>query len=358
MLPYLVISSIVVFTSFLDITNFKNNKIVYFLLFTILVVFIGSRDQIGTDWWIYEKIFTDKDSAELVEPGYKLIQFFVKWIFGNNYYSMVFCIAFISLAIKFKAFANVAPLWAIAILYYFGYYYVPQEANQIRQGLAAGILVFSVPFLAKKENWKFFGTVLLATLFHYTAIIFLTCFIVQKYRNIKLWMTFIAVLFFSSFMFIDLMGFFQIIISNVVVKILPIPTATDKLLFYINSRYAEAQGFYLGSLFLFFFTFLFGFYRKKINSNIYNVFYICFVFGVCLNFFFNSFAVLGRLTFHFILLGAVLYSYVVKYEKRILVKVLLIFILAVISVSKVYNYVNSEKAHQNYLPYKSTLLKW
>ncbi len=353
MIPYLVLTAIVSFFSLLELTTIRNKDGLYFSLFLILLFFIGARDNIGTDWWIYKGFFFQVDEVSLVEPGYELIQIIVRAINKDSFYLMVFVTSFLSLSIKFSIFKKVSPLAFISILYYFGYYYIVQDANQVRQGLAAGILLYSIQSLVDKKFKKFIVVVLLATLFHVSSLVFLLCLPVVRFKHIKSRYFVFLVLFCTSFMFIDLMGFFISIITNVILKFVPIQIAATKLEYYIYSEYAERQGFYLGSLFLVFFVLLFSKYRYIVDSKIFNVVYVCFVLGVCLNFFFNSFAILARLTWHFILLGGILYSYVVYYEKRFYLRFAYVIVLIGITFLKINNFVNTQEIKEDYIPYKN-----
>src|SRR5690554_1643682 len=163
--PYVILGTIVSFIAFVDLTSLKRSRFLYFMLFSILVIFVGTRDHIGTDWWIYEGLFSGRDQSSLIEPGYRLLQVFTKTIGGNDFRYMVFTTSLISIGIKFDAFRKLSPLVYVSVLFYFGYYYIPQEANQVRQGLAAGILLFSIPNLLSGRIYKFLSVVLIAASF-------------------------------------------------------------------------------------------------------------------------------------------------------------------------------------------------
>lgn len=356
MVPYIILTLIVVGYAFLDVTNLKNNRFLYFILFSFLVLFIGFRDNIGTDWWIYERLFLLKDVESIIEPGFNLIQIIVRRFFGHNVFSLIFCVAFVSVGIKFLAFNRLAPLWSTAVLFYFGSFGVNQDMNMIRQGLAVGVLLFSLPFLSSGKIKMFVFVVLISSLFHVSSLVFLVAPVFKKMKDLSLIGVLVVVLSASLFMFIDIVDFLRFLVSTVIVKVLPIPIIQEKLMFYITSRFAVANGFYLGSLFLLYYVILFGAYRKSINSDFYNVMYIVFVLGgVVLNFLFNSFEVLGRLTFHFQLIGAILYSYVVYAEKRMSLKFLYLVVLSVIMLIKVVSYVGSDNRRENFIPYKNVL---
>ena len=96
-----------------------------------------------------------------------------------------------------------------------------------------------------------------------------------------------------------------------------------------------------------------GFKATVQRDKIFNVVYVCFVLGVCLNFFFNSFAILARLTWHFILLGGILYSYVVYYEKRFYLRFAYVIVLIGITFLKINNFVNTQEIKEDYIPYKN-----
>lgn len=357
MIPYFILCAFVIKVAFFDLTNLKNNRILQIILFVVLLLFIGTRDNIGTDWWIYEGFFAREDEGWLVEPGYNLLQVIVRF-FSGSFYQMVFLTAFISLIVKFWAFNKVSPLVFTSLLFYVAYYYIPQDANQVRQGLAAGILLFSIPYLANRNIKKFLIIVALSSLFHISSLAFVILIPLARFRkwdtSFFLWLVGFSFLF----LFINLNGFFAFIISEVILRILPIDFASAKLEAYLFSKYSVSQGFYLGSLFLLYFVGVFSIYRKTIDSEIFQVGFLVFVLGVVLNFFFSSFAVLGRLTFHFILVGAILYGFIVFNENKLWVKAYHIMVLGVIMILKVHNFITNDLMIDDYIPYKSILVLW
>jgi len=221
MTPYFLLCSAIILYAFLDLTNLKNNRFIYWFLFLGLVFFIGTRDFIGTDFRMYEWIYRLPEKAPILEPGYMLLSSLTRALNGS-FYLLSFIVAFLSLYIKFIAFKRYTPLFGVSVLYFLGYYLFPQEFNQIRQGLAAGILFFSLPYLQNGKTLMFFAIVGIATIFHTSSIIFCISYFIYKLRHINNWMIFLIVLFSSVFMFVDILDFLISIISNVILKIMPI----------------------------------------------------------------------------------------------------------------------------------------
>lgn len=348
---YIGFTILVILLSFLDLTRVLYKKLILFFLFIVLVLFAGTRDSIGQDWGVYYGHFYGLDKTP-IEPGFRFLQFLIQEINGG-FYLFIGVIAFISISIKIFSLSSVSPLPLIAILFYFGSFYFPQELNQIRQGLASGICLLSIPLIYKRKFSLFSIVIFIACLFHISALVFWAAYPV--YYGVKLsnkWLFFLL-LGSSLFMFIDIGEVFNFFILEVFNKLNPIEIANRKLLNYINGRYAIKHGFYLGSLILIFYGVLFIVYKKKIKSSFYNGVVNCFLFGVFINFLFNSLSVLERASFYYLIIGAIPYSYIVKYEKHFVLKFGLFCILSLIVLLKVVDFVYSNSSF--FIPYRSTL---
>ena len=194
MLIYLILPLSVIYCLFLSRltiirnTNLVNdevfyyrNKIIlslYFVLFFILAVFKGIT--VGTDSSMYYSFFLSK-SYSIVEPGvgffYDLaVRFDQFLIFQIGCYTIM--LFFIYYGIK-----KYSPNYLISILlfllmhiYYTGY-------NQLRQMIAASIVFCFVNYLLsdkKTDKFKFIFIILLALLFHNSAIFLFLLFLIPK----------------------------------------------------------------------------------------------------------------------------------------------------------------------------------
>jgi len=351
MIPYIVITIIIIGCSFLDLTNFCAKRIVFFCAVLLLVLFAGLRFEIGTDWSVYYNRFKGTDSS-MLEPGFELLMSFSK-LLSQQFTLTVMLFGIIGVGIKYKAISSLSPMPFIGLLFYYGYYYYPQEFNQMRQGLATTFCLFAVPSIYKKQNIKFIIFVLIACMFHASAIVFILAYWIHKVLPSKQYVLLILTLVSMIFMFINIGELLIDFILKVALKIIPIPIADERMTSYVKGRYAVPHGFYLGSLFLVYFAALFIYYLNKIDLKEYKIITKIFIFGVIMNFVFNSMSILERLSFFYLILGAISYSYVVNYESNFYMKLLLYLVLVLISFFKVFVYIT--KTPIDYLPYETFL---
>jgi len=89
--------------------------------------------------------------------------------------------AFLGVGFKIWALRNYE-YFLLAIVIYVGNLYFLQEFTTIRAGAASGILLLSIQDIIKKNNRGFFLKVFCACLFHYSSLIFVAIWFVQKFR--------------------------------------------------------------------------------------------------------------------------------------------------------------------------------
>lgn len=347
MIPYLIVLFFVISLGLLDVFKIKNRQFLLPVLFAILFLFLSWRDGIGADYYSYKRFWEKKDIAN-IETGYLLIQNICKRVY-DSYPFTIAIFGLIAIYIKFLAFKKLSPLIFVSIIYYFGYYYLALDFNQIRQGLALGICLLSVNYVIEESKTKFLSTILLASLFHISALVSIPIYFL--YHRIKYTSSSLTLILLLSFclLFIDTKPLILDLMS-LVYTVSPFDFIKARMFFY---QYYTKEGFYLGSLFLLYFSYLFIYYKDIVNDRRYTGILNCFLFGVFLNFFFNSIFGLIRLSYYYIILGSVLYAYIIIVERKIIFKVVWFIILALIMSLKYINYITSSS--QSYIPYKTYL---
>lgn len=132
-----------------------------------------------------------------------------------------------------------------AIFIYLIYFYTFGWAA-IRQGIAIAFCFYSMTYIFNRRPVKFLGTVLLACLFHSTAVIFLPLyFLWGEDGKVAAWKKFIAVAF--CFIFIVCLGYFISIIGG-------------RFAGYVG----EVEGRNLTFFVMLFFSMVFLFFRKRL----------------------------------------------------------------------------------------------
>ena len=160
-------------------TKRKLSNFLIFVGFSILLIFVGCRYYVGTDYESYIDLYNTiatLDFSELylvnMEIGPKLLFKLIYILFDNQYF------IFIGLA-----FLSLYPLYKSNKLYdykYLGYsiltycfMFLPFSMNGMRQGVAMSFLVLSFVYLFKDKKINSLIVFIIAFLFHKSAILIL-----------------------------------------------------------------------------------------------------------------------------------------------------------------------------------------
>jgi len=165
-----------------------HKKLILFLVICSLSIIAGLRfgdkDYLNyIKYYEWVKPLNSFDFSELknVEIGYLLLNSTYKF-FGFNYKYVFLTISFLSLFLFFIHVKNYKYRFS-ALLIYFSHLYLLRDLIQIRAGLAANILLFSLNYLEKRNLMKFLFIVFLASLFHYSALFFILLYMLHPYFN-------------------------------------------------------------------------------------------------------------------------------------------------------------------------------
>jgi hypothetical protein len=173
------------------ILNISQKKIsgLYEIAYIILVLFSIIRFDIGFDYDGMVRIFNDYINTNSFIQISKEPTFFYLcklFSFSERGYVMVLAMYFtltIFFLIKVLAYykiENEGLFVFITMCYMFETY------DRVRQALAILVFLYSLRFIEKKKFKKFFLTILLATLFHYSAIVLIPFYWILKIRIGKL----------------------------------------------------------------------------------------------------------------------------------------------------------------------------
>lgn len=183
----------------------------FFLASAILLpsFFAGIRENIGTDFTQYSKIFTSilNNTSVLefrlneIEPGYMLLNK-ICILFNGNYHWVLFFSQLITIgfviAFLWREKEYIHPAWGV-FLYMTNYY--QRSLNIVRQSIAIAICLYAFTFLCdgKKNKFIYIALVLLAASFHTSALLcILVPVLAEFYKNKELkvlhWISFGVVL--------------------------------------------------------------------------------------------------------------------------------------------------------------------
>jgi len=264
---YFLVLFLLMAIGFLTLAKINRTTVLFFSLFAFLIMifFGGLRYKVGADWESYERIFNEAKLDNLfeigIEPFFNLFIIIVKW-FNLNYLFLVFAVFTISTAIKFAFLFRYSNSIFTALLIYFPIQFMAYDINGIRQGLAIGIIFWSVDSLIKRKIWSFIAIVSLAMCFHYSAVIFFPFYFIA---NKKLKAKTIHVTILLSIM----LGFLlqKIILSFLLPRLSGLESVFAQKVFSYSSSEEYGQGLSLGfsTLHRLLIFYLFFFFYEKIN---------------------------------------------------------------------------------------------
>ncbi|WP_247744272.1 EpsG family protein [Ruegeria sp. R14_0] len=164
----------------------------------VLSLFIGLRFEVGKDWvqynYLYEVISDEPfiQAVGVTDLGYSLINWLSYQIgFGI---AGVFLFCAIVLAVGIVMFALRTPYPWIAVAATMPHIVTVMAMDHVRQATALGIILIGLAYLDRRKVWTFLACIVLAALFHRTAIILMGFGVVLVSKNrALLYPTFLAI---------------------------------------------------------------------------------------------------------------------------------------------------------------------
>lgn len=312
-------------------SNLKQKKILLFILFLLLIFQDGLRWETGTDWKPYLKYFYQDPEYSWFsfEPGYDLLNVIIRAIF-NSYTVFLVAHAIIIYTLYIKAITKLTDLPIVALMIFYSLMIGYMGMN--RQHVALAICLYAIPFILNKEKYKFLIAIIIATLFHFSAILFLICYPLNRKINGKIIIgSLLASIIIGQ---IDFM-----LIIKPVLGLMHIPSfIAMKILIYLEGAGANSFVWLIaGSLKRLIIFSLVYFYREKIKlvfphiDFFLNVYLFSIVMYFCFN---NSIQVLvsrGMMYFGILseifLLSSLLFVFKKQTNKIIIYLLLFIFVL-------------------------------
>lgn len=163
-----------------------------------LVLVSGLRYNVGTDYFntYYTGFYRVLNGVNFdhFEIGYWILTKIVQ-VFSDNAFVMLFLASLITIGFIFAAFRSLSNnvAFSIFLLFISRYYFI--SMNGVRQMMACAVLLFALKYAITRSFKKYFALCLLATSFHYSAII---VFPVYWLMNIEWNRTRLAIVFSAS----------------------------------------------------------------------------------------------------------------------------------------------------------------
>ena len=134
------------------------------------------------------------------EYGYIVFNKLVASIYNNRQFFLAAC-AFVTIAPIMKYISKRSSLPFLSVVIYMGLPVFFITYSGLRQAMAISITMLSVNFIEEKKPIKFLLTIWFATLFHYSAYIFLFAYPIYYIRLSNVWRQFSAVVIPLVFLF-------------------------------------------------------------------------------------------------------------------------------------------------------------
>jgi len=367
---YLIFFSILAFFSFLEMEDKMNPTLkdrVYFFLFLLFWLTAGLRFETGVDWPGYTTFYTDIEGINNFdfqfsylfkysefEFGYAVLNSIFRTITSNIQLLFLF-IAFITNLMLFKSIKKYSDHIIVSLLIYYSTIYFVLDLSGIRQCIALNIFLISLDSIYKKEFLKYILLIILATLFHTTALFLIPMYFLlnRKFKNV-VYIIFIIIGVLISFIQITWLLF----IINSFTGFFQLDAITSKLISY--SYRGDTRNFGIGFVFN---ILLFVFYLIKRNKLESNKMFTIFLNSYMMSFFFYYYTwelseFSSRFRLYFFIANIFLLSYLIDiYNEKLKRHLLFLFIISFsIFYSRIYIFQMNEgiayNPYQNYVIYE------
>jgi len=210
--------------------NYKSKIISTIILFLFSASLIGLRgESVGVDtaeyYWIFylANTYPSHDYILSLEPAFVCLNKLFGLMFIDAAW-MLFCIALFVMATISILFYRYSPsifvswMGFISIGQFFNFH------NIARQSIAISIVMLSVKFIIERKLFKFILTILIASTFHYSALVFMTAYYINVVRirsfyYIVVWLLSLVFIL-NDNLFLTIFNNFEAFIPNAYIKFL------------------------------------------------------------------------------------------------------------------------------------------
>ena len=346
---YIILFSISTYLIFLSSkTDKKARKKVFASLGLAIPILISAlRYNVGTDFSTYVDMYNAiKNSNINIVEG--LFSFVCKIgiALGNVQY-MFAIYSILTIIFIYKALEYNKDRYSISLCFFlYLFFYFATSFNLIRQALAVAIVFYSYRYLTEKNLKKFIFWVLIASLAHKTALVFLPLYFIVPKNKEKISKTQVVQV-------ISIMIIIMIVLNfDALLQYITNFNMFEKYTIYTNSVQAENKSLilklFLLSIFLYFMKQLKAYEGKN------NIYIILYIIGVILEFtgFFSPF--IKRIAMYFTISDIYLISCLPKiFNKKDRNIILLAIISYAIIFFTIYFYI---KEQSNVIPYTTILM--
>lgn len=146
------------------------------ILFFLIFLAAFKPIDFDRDYNSYNNLFNGDGAFLFTEPTFQLITYFIHEYLNSQLVFLFLIYSIFGVYFKLLCIDKLSHYFLLSVLLYFVNFYFYHEMTQIRVGLGCGLLYFSLISLQKKQYYKSLFFVLIATLFHYSLIIWIVVF--------------------------------------------------------------------------------------------------------------------------------------------------------------------------------------
>ncbi len=179
-------------TNFLPVTKNKKNLIFLGIVFVQFTFLAWQRDfYVGQDTYQYYEAYKYYSRLSFLElgdsswePGYKIINYLCSNIGINYHYFLLIINGFTFYSFLRFVYCYSDNVWISVLTYIaFGYYF--GAIHLLRQSVAISFILYSYKYILERRFRPFVIYVIIATLFHYSAILFVCTYYINKVKKIN-----------------------------------------------------------------------------------------------------------------------------------------------------------------------------
>lgn len=193
---YLFVTFICVLLGFMEMGVNRNPKYryadLYFYTAVLLLLYViaGFR-ECGFDYYNYKGYFQELNGPNWLseglkigsEPGFSWLNYAL-----GNYAAVIAVMSAAILTVQSVFLWRYCKLPILSLVFYLGLFMYPSTMGQFRQALSIGIVLWAV--VNRDNRTKFFMLILLAMMFHFSAILgILALFVPRHYKTLKFYLT-------------------------------------------------------------------------------------------------------------------------------------------------------------------------
>jgi hypothetical protein len=187
--------------------KFSNKTLLLLCLFLVFITIFRSSNFADYSNYL---LFYQRKGENRFEPTAKIFRFL-----SPNFTVFLFLYAFFALWIKFIAIRENSKNIIFSILTLLSTTFILHDLIQMRVSCAIAIFLYSIRFIKKRQFFHYLMLILLATSFHYSALVFLLCYFLDPEKlNSYFW---IFALCLSNFL-----GLAHISTVEILFKMLPV----------------------------------------------------------------------------------------------------------------------------------------